>query len=141
MTVEQRPLDTAARDGSSHRKHVLLVDDNPTILDVLEEFLGVAYVVDRAPDAQTALKRIGVHRPDVLLLDVNMPGIDGLTLLESIRALGMTMPAFVITGYNTPQAAQRAAHSHATYLVKPVDLRELDRLVAKSLGVTPFLGT
>lgn len=140
MTVEEHPLDTTSRDAGGRRKRVLLVDDNPTILDVLEEFLSVAYVVDRAPDAPAALRRIAAQAPDVILVDVNMPGTDGLTLLESIRNLGLTMPAFVITGYDSPQSAQRAARSGATYLVKPVDLRDLDLRVAKSLGMTPFLG-
>lgn len=141
MAVEPRPLDSTPRDGSVRRKRVLLVDDNATVLDVLEEFLGVAYAVDCAPSAQAALKQIAAQAPDVILVDINMPGTDGLTLLESIRRLGITAPAFVITGYDTTQHAQRAARSGATYLVKPVDLRELDRLVAKALGVTPFLTT
>jgi DNA-binding response OmpR family regulator len=110
-----------------------------TILDVLEEFLGVAYVIDRAPNAQVALTCVAQHPPDVMLLDVNMPGPDGLTLLESIRNLGITAPAFIITGYGSDQVVARATQSGATYLVKPVDLRELDRLVAGSLGTVPIL--
>ena len=115
-------------------ERVLLVDDNETILSLMSDFLGFGYQVDRASTAAQALKAIAANMPDVILLDVNMPGTDGLTLLGSLRQHGVTAPAFVITGYDAPGQAARAAQMGATkYMVKPVDLRELDRLIAETL--------
>lgn len=132
---------TPPRDGGASRKRVLIVDDNETVLDVLDEFLNVAYTVDLAANASVALERLSTHPADLILLDVNMPGTDGLTLLDSIRDVGVTAPIFVITGYDSPNIAHRASQSGATeYLVKPVDLRTLDGLIAKALGVQPLLG-
>jgi CheY-like chemotaxis protein len=129
-----------ARDIGAPRKRLLIVDDNETVLDILDEFLNVAYSVDIATNGSIALQRLSTHPADLILLDVNMPGTDGLTLLDSIRRLGVTAPVFVITGYDSPSIARRATQAGATaYLVKPVDLRTLDSLIAKTLGVRPLL--
>ena len=120
------PLTTTAR--------VLLVDDNETVLSLMTDFLSSGYQVDRASTAGQALKAIAANMPDVILLDVNMPGTDGLTLLQSLRRHGVTAPAFVITGYDAPGQAARAQQLGATkYMVKPIDLRELDREIAETL--------
>jgi CheY-like chemotaxis protein len=122
------------------RKRILVVEDNEVVLEILNDFLSVGYVVDPAPNASIALKRIYVNAPDMVLLDVNMPGTDGLTLLESIRKLGLDIPVFIITGYDEPGMEAKAKASGATaYLVKPVDLRRLDSLIADALHVRPLL--
>ena len=121
------------------RKRILIVDDNEVILGVLTDFLGEGYVIDPASDAATALQRVKGNRPDLIVLDVNMPGMDGLTLLEAMRKMGLTIPVFVVTGYDAPGTAERAKRSGATYLVKPVDLRKLDRLIADALHARPLL--
>lgn len=138
----ERARAKAPRDTGAPRKRVLIVDDNETVLDVLDEFLNVAYTVDLAANASVALQRLSSHPADLILLDVNMPGTDGLTLLDSIRGLGVTAPIFVITGYDSPTIALRATQSGATaYLVKPVDLRTLDGMIADALDVRPLLGS
>ena len=97
--------------------------------------------MDLAASASNALQRLSTHKADLILPDVNMPGTNGLTLLDSIHGLGITAPIFVITGYDSPAVSRRATQSGATaYLVKPVDLRTLDGMIAKTLGVTPLLG-
>ena len=129
-----------ARESGPRRKRVLIVDDNDTVRDVLAEFLGDTYTVDLASNASAALKRLSTHPADLIMLDVNMPGTDGLTLLDAIRDRGIAAPAFVITGYDSPNVSRRATQSGATeYHVKPVDLRSLDRMIAKALGVPPML--
>ena len=127
--------------GNMSRKRVLIVEDNDRVRDVLEEFLGFGYTVDAAANASVALQRIGTHPPDVILLDVNMPGTDGLTLMDTIRGLGVTAPIFVMTGYDSADIARRASESGVTaYLVKPVELRKLDVMVAQAVGGRPLLG-
>ena len=79
------------------RPRILLVDDNVNVLDILNQFLSAAYVVDKAPSAAHALASMAAHTPSAILLDVNMPGTDGLTLLASLRQRGLQVPVFVTT--------------------------------------------
>ena len=121
-------------------RRVLLVDDNENILSILRDFFEGTYVVETAPNAIAALSSIATNPPDLVLLDVNMPGTDGLTLLATLRQRGLTTPVFIMTGYDSPATVRKAVESGATqYLVKPVDLRKLDRLIAGALQTEPML--
>lgn len=121
------------------RGRILVVDDNENVLSIMSEFLASGYIVDTAPNAAAALKSVAATPPDAILLDVNMPGTDGVSLLASLRRLGVTAPVFVITGYDAPGVGDRARQLGAQYFVKPVDLRTLDRLIATALDVPPIL--
>jgi CheY-like chemotaxis protein len=121
-----------------HTKRVLVVDDNPVIQEILRQFLGSGYQVDVVANASQALAAVLKKAPDVLLLDVRMPGVDGLSLLKSLREMGVTAPIFVMTGYDSTQVALEALENGATgYLPKPFDLIHLDRLIAHALGGAP----
>jgi CheY-like chemotaxis protein len=123
------------------RKQILIVEDNDVVIDVLRDFLTQGYEVDAVRNAEAALETIQASPPDAILVDVRMPGTDGLTLLESLRKIGVTVPIFVMTGYDSPETAERAKRGGATgYLVKPVDLRKLDALLGTALKVPPLLG-
>jgi DNA-binding NtrC family response regulator len=118
-----------------HTKRVLVVDDNEVILDILKQFLGRGYTVEVVGNASLALASVVQKTPDVILLDVRMPGVDGLSLLKSLRDMGVQTPVFVMTGYDSTQVAIEALEKGATgYLPKPFDLIHLDRLIAHALG-------
>jgi len=118
-----------------HTKRVLVVDDNEVILDILKQFLGRGYTVEVVGNASLALASVVQKTPDVILLDVRMPGVDGLSLLKSLRDMGVQTPVFVMTGYDSTQVAMEALEKGATgYLPKPFDLIHLDRLIAHALG-------
>ena len=118
-----------------HSKRVLVVDDNEVILDILKQFLGRGYTVEVVGNASLALASVVQKTPDVILLDVRMPGVDGLSLLKSLRDMGVQTPVFVMTGYDSTQVAIEALERGATgYLPKPFDLIHLDRLIAHALG-------
>jgi DNA-binding NtrC family response regulator len=118
-----------------HSKRVLVVDDNEVILDILKQFLGRGYTVEVVGNASLALASVVQKTPDVILLDVRMPGVDGLSLLKSLRDMGVQTPVFVMTGYDSTQVAIEALEKGATgYLPKPFDLIHLDRLIAHALG-------
>ena len=124
----------------SSGKRILIVDDNEVVLRILREFLSPAYAVDTASNAPVALEAFTRVPADAILLDVKLPEIDGLTLLGSLRTLGVNVPIFVMTGYDSPGIAEEARRQGATaYLAKPVDLRRLDRLIADTLGGSPLL--
>jgi DNA-binding NtrC family response regulator len=116
-------------------KRVLVVDDNQVILDILKQFLGRGYTVEVVGNASLALASVVQKTPDAILLDVRMPGVDGLSLLKSLRDMGVQTPIFVMTGYDSTQVAMEALEKGATgYLPKPFDLIHLDRLIAHALG-------
>jgi DNA-binding NtrC family response regulator len=115
-------------------KRILVVDDNPVIQDVLAQFLGQGYAVDVVGSASRALATVVQQVPDAIVLDVRMPGVDGLSLLKSLREIGVKMPIFVITGYDSSEMALEALELGATgYLPKPFDLVHLHRLIAHAL--------
>ena len=103
--------------------------------DILRQFFEPRYKVQMANNASQALASIIKSAPDVCLLDVKMPGLDGVSLLKTLREMGVTVPTFVMTGYDSLQVAQDVLNAGANgYLPKPFDLLHLDRLVADACG-------
>ncbi len=121
--------------GRSARGRVLIVDDEEVIASTLEEFLvGEGYEVAVAHDAPAALALIEGFEPDLALCDVQLPGMDGLDLLERLIRVRPELLVLIITAYATVESAvaafRRGAHD---YLMKPVIFDELlvklDRLM------------
>jgi DNA-binding NtrC family response regulator len=116
------------------RKHILVVDDNEVIRDVLNEFLARDYTVHTVGNAALAMTAIIQRQPDAIVLDIRMPGVDGLSLLKSLREMGVRTPVFVITGYDSTSVAIEALERGATgYLPKPFDLLDLQQLLANTV--------
>jgi DNA-binding NtrC family response regulator len=114
---------------------VLIVDDEEVIASTLQEFLqGEGYEVAVAGDAPSALASIEAFEPDLALCDIQLPGSDGLDLLEKLLKLRPELLVLIITAYATVESAvaafRRGAHD---YLMKPVLfdelLTKLDRLM------------
>jgi two-component system, response regulator, stage 0 sporulation protein F len=125
-------------DAMKPTKRILIVDDNPVVQEVLKQFLARGYLVELATNASQALASVVQKNPDAILLDVRMPGVDGLGLLKSLRGMGVETPIFVMTGYDSTQVALEALETGATgYLPKPFDLLHLDKLIAHALGSQP----
>ncbi|HEY7075867.1 MAG TPA: response regulator transcription factor [Solirubrobacteraceae bacterium] len=106
---------------------VLLVDDDARILRMLERTLAAeGYDVSVAPDGGTALARIERSLPDLVVLDVKMPGLDGLAVTRRLRAKRLPVPILLLTAKDA--VAERVAGLDAgadDYLVKPFDIAEL----------------
>jgi two-component system CheB/CheR fusion protein len=114
---------------------ILLVDDDDDTRDLFEFFLasrGAKVVVARSgSEATTALDGM---KPDLVLLDVGLPGEDGYALVRRLRALGHTFPAIALTGHTG--AANRAAALEAgfdAHLPKPVNLDTLADTISELL--------
>src|SRR6058998_60365 len=113
-----------------HEKRVLVVDDNQVIQDLLKQFLGREYAVDVAGSASLALAAVVQKNPDAILLDVKLPGVDGLDLLTSLREIVVKTPIFVMTGYDSTEFGREALERGATgYLAKPFSLAHIDKLI------------
>jgi two-component system nitrogen regulation response regulator GlnG len=102
----------------------LLVDDEEAICWSLQRALAKeGHQIDIAASAEEAFARIGKHRPDAVLLDVRLPGMDGLTALTRIRQLSDDAPVVVVTAFGDLATAVRAVEGGAfDYLAKPFDL-------------------
>jgi len=104
---------------------ILLVEDDPTFASYLNKRLSLAgYRVEWAPDGLRALAHLRRERPDLMLMDLAIPAIDGLSLLQTLRdedLLGDT-PVIVLTGrYSASDVEQATALGVADYIAKPFD--------------------
>jgi two-component system response regulator MprA len=106
---------------------ILVVDDEPAVREALRRSLAFeGYEVALAPDGLTALDRAASYRPDVVVLDVLMPRMDGLTAARRLRSYGDTVPILMLTARDTVGDRVTGLDAGADdYLVKPFDLDEL----------------
>lgn len=106
---------------------VLVVDDNPLNLDLARCVLEAdGFVVDEALHVDEAWARLRACRPDVVLLDIQLPGVDGLSLLQAIRATpGLEgLPVIAFTAYAMQGDERRFREAGCDgYLAKPIDVR------------------
>src|SRR5450432_3789455 len=124
-------------DASTDRRapaRVLLVDDEPAISRGLARILTSAgHVVSTARSGEEAVAQFGTAMFDVIVSDIRMPGMDGLTLLRSIRAKDLDIPVAFLTGDPALETVLEAMeHGAFRYLMKPVDGKELVDLVERA---------
>jgi len=122
-----------ARDG---RSRVLVVDDESSIRELLQKTLALAeYEVDTAPDGRAALERLRLGNYDLLIADLKMPGMDGLTLIREAKRLKTDLPVIIITGFSTESSAIEAVNlGVAGYLTKPFRVPQVLAAAARALG-------
>jgi excisionase family DNA binding protein len=127
----------AARPAAAHvRPRVLVVDDEASIRDLLAKTLALAeYDVDVAPDGRSALERMRLYPYDLLIADLKMPGIDGLTVIREAKRYKADLPVIIITGFSTESSAIEAVNlGVAGYLTKPFRVPQVLAAAAKALG-------
>ncbi len=110
------------------RPHVLAVDDENDILLILKTALKEDYRVSTAGSGQEALNRVSEEIPDLILLDMMMPGMDGLEVLEKLRDMPETAetPVIFLTGVSDKQKIREALDKGTSYyIVKPFDHHDL----------------
>jgi excisionase family DNA binding protein len=118
------------------RPRVLVVDDEATIRDLLSKTLALAeYDVDLAPDGRTALERLRIIPYDLLITDLKMPGVDGLTVIREARRLKADLPVIIITGFSNEASAIEAVNLGVSgYLTKPFRVPRVLAAASKALG-------
>ncbi|MFV2082646.1 MAG: response regulator [bacterium] len=117
---------------------ILVVDDEESIrLLYKEELVDAGYRVLLAPDGESALKIIKEKRPDLVTLDIRMPGMDGIEVLQKIKRMDKSMPVIMSTAYGEYRQNFDVWASDA-YIIKTANLDELietiERLVAGKDG-------
>jgi excisionase family DNA binding protein len=122
--------------GSGERPRILVVDDEASIRDLLSKTLALAeYDVDVAPDGRSALDRLRLYPYDLLIADLKMPGMDGLTVIREAKRYKADLPVIIITGYSTESSAIEAVNlGVAGYLTKPFRVPQVLAAAARALG-------
>lgn len=127
---------------------VLIAEDNAINRELLRELLEArGYEVSEACDGQEALQAMEQTQPDILLLDIGMPKLDGFGVLRQVRQDSRlaALPVLAITAYAMQGDREKVLDAGFDgYLSKPVDSRllalELDRLLSKRAGHEPAIG-
>jgi excisionase family DNA binding protein len=129
-TPSERPARTV------DRPRVLVVDDEASIRELLSKTLALAeYDVDTAPDGRTAIERLRLGQYDLLIADLKMPGLDGLSLIREAKRLKADLPVIIITGFSTESSAIEAVNlGVAGYLTKPFRVPQVLAAAARALG-------
>ncbi|MBQ9320825.1 MAG: response regulator [Eubacterium sp.] len=120
----------------NNKIRILIAEDEPLVLMGFEEMISDAGydVADAVSDGETAVSRALELQPDLIIMDINMPGIDGLTAAERIKAK-TDIPIIIVTGYRSEKFIDRASDAYVSaYLQKPVDEYELKSAIKLALA-------
>jgi len=126
---------------NASRTNILVVDDDPDLLRLMQIRLTAAgYAVSTAESGERALAQVSVARPQLIVTDLRMGGMDGMALFEAIRAGNPTLPVIMLTAHGTiPDAVSAVQRGVFGYLTKPFDpktlLAEVERALAMAGGV------
>src|SRR5690242_17990986 len=117
------------------RASVLVVDDDPDLLRLMQIRLTAAgYAVTTAESAERALAQASVARPQLLVTDLRMGGMDGMALYDSIHAQNPTLPVIILTAHGTiPDAVAAVKSGVFGYLTKPFEARTLLTEIERAL--------
>jgi len=118
---------------------VLVVEDEPRLRELLERALvNWGFDVAAARSAEEALRLVESDPADIALLDLNLPGMDGMELLDRLRQRQSKIQAIVLTGFASVEAAQQAVHMDVVeFLTKPCHLGELEKALDRALRRLP----
>jgi DNA-binding response OmpR family regulator len=107
--------------------HVLIVDDEVELVSTLAERLELRGIPTQiATDGKSALHKMKTNPPDVIVLDVMMPGIGGMEILEQMKKLDIDIPVILLTGYGSKKKGKEGIERGAfDYLMKPMQIDEL----------------
>jgi len=126
---------------TERRKKILIVDDEPSMVSVLQRHVSNAgYEYEAASNGREALEKIKKELPDLVLLDLMMPGMNGFETCRHIRASELTrkIPVLIITALRSESDSDAAAASGANeFIVKPIDGPHLAQRLRHYLG-SPF---
>jgi len=121
-------------------KSILVVEDNKTNAQLLKDVLGVrGYKVDIVMNGDDALKTLDVTHPDIILMDVQLPGMDGLEVTRILKNNPKTrdIPVIAITAYALKGDRDMAMQAGCDeYMSKPINTRELPKMVERLIGTS-----
>lgn len=115
-------------------KRILIVDDEPSVRESLKVLLKKDYELYLAEGGEEGLEAVSRYTPDLILLDLVMPQMDGMAVLRALREQGRLIPVIMLTATRMLKTAVEAMRSGATdYLTKPFDVDELRLMIQRAL--------
>lgn len=131
MNAESSTMQTTAKD------RILIIDDEPSIRKSLEGILrDEGFDTATAEDGLSGIQQVLIARPSLVLLDIWMPGIDGLETLQRLKSIAPEMPVVMISGHAAIATAMKAIQlGAADFIEKPLDLLATMSAVRKALGL------
>ena len=122
-------------DGGAPAR-ILVVDDEPSVIDVFQEFLSAqGYALWIASSGEEAVQKIPELRPDIILTDINLPGLSGLEVMRHAKQVDPEVAVIVVTGYASASTAIDALRQGAfNYVTKPFDLDEVHQIVERAIA-------
>ena len=127
-------MDSTEKKADMSQPLVLVVDDEPGVRQSLQLVFNKIYRVLEAPSADEAIQKLTDEKPDLVLLDIMMPGADGLAVLKQIKSIHPDCQVIMLTGLNTARTAFAAKGTGAfDYVTKPFDVEELRLRVEHAL--------
>jgi DNA-binding NtrC family response regulator len=133
------PTIQAGMTGIPHNARVLIIEDEPRMRDLLERAVrGWGFEVFTARSGEEALRSSESAKPEIVLLDLNLPGMDGLELFRRLRERDAHIQGIVLTGFASVEAAKQAVHLEVVeFLTKPCHLGELELAFDRALRRLP----
>ncbi len=121
-------------------KRILIVDDEILVASVLQDVLKhQGYAVELASGGEAGLKALRRERADLILLDINMPGMNGLEVLKLVTEQYPDLPVVMVTALTDDTALSTAMRDGAyAWLAKPFDINELGHVVDAALNRRPY---
>lgn len=118
------------------KKNILVIDDEIDMCEALRDFLtDKGYVVSLCTEGEKALEMARKLFPDIIILDIKMPGMDGLKVLEELKKFDKDTKAFIITAYGDVDTAKEALELGAIACInKPFDGSKIIDLIEKTTG-------
>jgi len=126
-------------NNSSNNEKILIVDDDPSLLRLLGIRLSAAgYNVESAANAKAALGKLKGFYPNLVISDLRMEGMDGMTLFEHIRQQHPSMPVIIMTAHGTiPDAINATKQGVFSFLTKPFESQQLLDTVQQAIRLQP----
>ncbi|GAB4435947.1 MAG: response regulator [bacterium] len=115
------------------KKTILVIDDEADIRTLLTEEFGRSFKVITAKDGEEGLKRIFEKKPDLVILDIKMPRMNGLEVLRKTKAFFPTLPVVLCTAFSSYRTVYAASLADA-FVVKSPDLTELEETVQELIN-------
>ena len=115
-------------------KTLLIAEDNESNFLLLEALLKRDYILIHALDGRDAIQKFKHYTPDLILMDIKMPYMDGLTATRQIRMLNHYIPIIAISAFAFPQDKEEAINAGCSdYVIKPINFLRLKQLLQKHL--------
>ena len=115
---------------------ILIVEDEPAIRRLVKETLEPRYAIQEAVDGLDGLQRAQSVKPDLIILDLRMPGLDGLSVLRKLKADRQTagIPVVIVSVHGETDMLLEGQRAGAVdHLIKPFDINDLRRVVSRQL--------